>query len=315
MPRSKTVDDMASMLKPNAESFHDPGAEASLKFHWNGMGFRSMDELASWTLSIIEASFYDLEREKARKVSLWNPNCNIKRARWRRRLEEMLEKKALSSYLESIRGDKGMMLEVQSIEAQYMKNNGSDQFWAAIFWKLAYAIGSDIKGFFWMNRTFSDLEEFGRDMKLKLAQRENKSAFEIPFGYADMLRLGILSKYLSYIDADAETMETIKSFEDELLIVEKGKVDFDFELALNRLAFMLSDDAFFFDGKFFLRLEELIAYLEKALKKSLDSFRNLVERLISLEIGKPSPSFAVWMEALGKKEQLESLSSKFLILK
>ena len=160
-----------------------------------------------------------------------------------------------------------------------------------------------LKTLYWKELNYQGLQDIGKKLHQSLWNNENLNE------YTDLLNNNVLSIYSSCIN-NKDLAKVLNGIEQKLKIAND---DNSKEKVLYQLAMILSGDkVFFFEGHKFTEISDLSKYLVTQLDKSYADFENSCKKMIS-NSGELDIQFEVWLEALGKKEEIKKWKKKLEI--
>lgn len=163
------------------------------------------------------------------------------------------------------------------------------------FFKVLFKLDKSLKTLYWKELNYQGLQDIGKKLHQSLWNNENLNE------YTDLLNNNVLSIYSSCIN-NKDLAKVLNGIEQKLKIAND---DNSKEKVLYQLAMILSGDkVFFFEGHKFTEISDLSKYLVTQLDKSYADFENSCKKIIS-NSGELDIQFEVWLEALGKKEEIK----------
>ena len=172
-----------------------------------------------------------------------------------------------------------------------------------VYWRLIYTLSPNIEIFFWKNKKYSSLSDFGYEMLEKL---RNKDMSDKDF-WDKVLLHKLLSQYLDFHKVSNATHVALASLEATNADRRNDTVKYyliDF-LLTNKPELQIDD-------KIIYTTDELSSYVSQLINESEEKFDVFCSKLLSPD-NKLTDEFEAWLIALGKRKELEKWKQSLIV--
>ena len=179
---------------------------------------------------------------------------------------------------------------IMDVEDEIKRGTDSD----VAFWNLLYKLAPNMKKFFWKGKIFQSLQDFGKNMLIKLRMSDMKEKNFWDEIFANQLT----SKYLELHSQQKELVDAVKALETTSKDRRDGLISY------YQMAYILTGKAeLVIGGRIFSTPEDLAKHMNSLIDESTEEFEKFSTHLIDSN-NKLNEEFEAWLIALGKRDEL-----------